>query len=176
MQPYHQAPMPQSTQNLMRQSPMLKCLVISTIIVGITVVILSFLTIFVDCSSSYSCDWYFPGYSIECGDYVSYCCRSGYSYCGDYYNCYVKPYEGDICWGFLWGIWIGCGIMIFMAIGIIVIALQLRRRNQQAFYNQNMYYNQPPPVIVHPQNQNYPNGPINYQNNQNNGNYDYQRM
>ena len=131
MQPYQQAPMPISHQNLLKQSPVYKCLVVSTILVGIVVIILSFLVIFVDCSSSYSCDWYYSGYPIECSSsYVSYCCSSGYSYCGDYSYCYVKPYEDDICWGFLWGIWVGCGVMICMAIGIIVLALQFRRRNQ----------------------------------------------
>ena len=129
MQPYQQAPLVPTNQNILKQSPIIRCLVISTVIVGLAVVILSFLTIFVDCSSSYSCDWY-PGYSIECEDIISYCCSSGYSYCGDYSYCYVKPYEDDICWGFLWGIWVGCGVMICMAIGIIVLALQFRRRNQ----------------------------------------------
>ena len=53
-------------RNLMHQSPAFRCLVISTVILAIVEIIFVILTVTVDCSSSYSCSWYYPSYPYQC--------------------------------------------------------------------------------------------------------------
>ena len=92
MNNYNQAPPMQpapvmSNKYLMQRSPALKACTTIAILLALTVIILSILVLFVDCSDSHSCSYYYPNNPLECETYLTYCCSYDYSYCGDYSSC-----------------------------------------------------------------------------------------
>jgi hypothetical protein len=130
-------------------------------------IILGIILPFLNCSSSYyySCSYYYSSYYYECTTYgTTYCCSSGYSYCGDS-RCIYKPsgsYYYNSCWGMLISIWVLSGLTFVFACIVLVMFCNIRNRfrNQVLYQGQNniypVQYNQQPwvyaqPTVVYPQ-------------------------
>jgi len=101
---------------------------------------------------------------------LRYCCRSGFSYCGDTYYCSLKPAYYRACDGIIiaGGVLIGCGLLFAFGVFIMFCNFRTKLRNAGGYY---AFYNPiipSVPAFGQPNiqyYQNYPQGAQNYNQN-----------
>jgi hypothetical protein len=152
-----------TTKQMLQASTAFKVTFYGTILLTVAIVVLGIVAGSVQCEGSHSCYWWYGSnsYSNQCYSYNTYyCCRSGWSYCGDYY-CTTKP--DQICWGVLIALWVCAGVGFFFAIALIIVSVRLKRRIRNGLlygggnfvqvqpYGYNPGYQQQPIYYAQPQ-------------------------
>jgi hypothetical protein len=165
---------PPTLKQMMSQSPAFKCLFATSIVLVLTVIVLGIVAPNVSCRDDYSCYWWYgSSYSIECSYYDQpYCCKSGYySRCGDSYCVYKPSSYGSGCSGVFIAMWVCTALAIFLAVVVLIMFCQFRKRarnpvlnpganyvqvnDQNYLYNPN--YQQQPHYHAQPNNYQQPN-------------------
>jgi uncharacterized membrane protein len=154
---------PLTTKEMMRKSPVFKFCFWGAVLLTIAVIVLGIVSGNVRCSEYRSCYWqYGNSYYNECYNYGStYCCMSSYSYCGDSYCRYKYSYTTP-CMGVFIALWICSGLAFFLAVTVLIMFCNFRRRARDPIFNAGANYVQ----VVNDQNlaynPNYQQQPIYY--------------
>jgi hypothetical protein len=141
---------PVTTKQMLQQSTAFRLCFWGAVLLTIAVVVLGIVAGTTTCSGSHSCYWWYgSSYSEQCYSYSTYyCCRSGWSYCGDYNYCNTKPDE--ICWGVLIALWVCAGLSFILGVAVIILACNFRRRARNPLFNPALNYVQVQPYGYNP--------------------------